>query len=82
MFVPHIDCLVAGMNLFQYGDDSASDSEGEKAQKGVEAVITRSSFCWVSFVEKETVPAKKEVPIEKNAEQPKAVNNPLQTAPL
>ena len=61
------------MNLFQYGEDSTSDSEGEKAQKGVEAVITRSSFCWVSSVEKETMPVKKEVPIEKSAEQPKAV---------
>lgn len=60
------------MNLFQYGEDSASDSEGEKAQKGAETVITRSPFCWLSSVEKETAPAKKEAPIEKSAEQPKA----------
>ena len=65
------------MNLFQYGEDSGSDSEGEKSQKGEETVIARSRFFRMLVIEKEPELPKKEVPVEKKEEQRKALEEPV-----
>ena len=70
------------MNLFQYGEDSTSESEGEKAQKGVETENTRARLSRMSSIEKETPLPTKEAPIEKSTEQPKTHEAAVPNVPI